>query len=246
MQKKKLLKRRLVACHTLQVWQINLHSAQQMSCIDVPLKATIVCLCLIYPWVGKGIALLTLFYDLLCPRNFGKTLLAFGSVIFGRHSDCKATSKNRLLSLWWLKQSSVFRVPSSTSSCPLQSSLNQHKVCTFLYNCNTGRTLFPCPLVFEINSLHSIYCCKFLLSVQWRDQVGGWHCLVWEVFCWLHSNRLLETGVDGVANGNRCCSANNVGQCKHEPRLWAPAFNWTSVCVFLWLTPVQVKSVSNM
>lgn len=24
----------------------------------------------------------------------------------------------------------------------------------------------------EINSLHSVYCCKFLLSVRWRDQVG--------------------------------------------------------------------------
>lgn len=50
--------------------------------------------------------------------------------------------------------------------------------------------------------------------------MGGWHCLVWEVFCWSHSNRLLETGVDGVATSNRCCSANNVGQYKHEPRLW--------------------------
>lgn len=77
--------------------------------------------------------------------------------------------------------------------------------------------------VSEINSLR-IYCCKFLLSVR-EGSVGGWHCLVWEVFGWLHSNRLLETGVDGVATSNRCCSANNVGQCKQEPRLWAPVFN---------------------
>lgn len=78
-----------------------------------------------------------------------------------------------------------------------------------------------------------------------EESGGGWHCLVWEVFCWLRSNRLLETGVDGVATSNRCCSANNVGRCKHEPRLWAPAFNWTSVCVFQRLSAVSVCSISD-
>lgn len=173
------------------------------------------------------------------PKNFRETRLAFRRAVFRWHV-CKATTKNRLLSPWWLQHSFFFEplVVTKAVHFTLSSSIKSKPVRTFFYNYSTGISLPPCPLVSEINSLHSIYCCKFLLSVRWRDQVGGWHCLVWEVFCWLHSNRLLETGVDGVAISNRCCSANNVGQCKHEPRLWAPAFNWTSVCIFPWLSPV--------
>lgn len=62
---------------------------------------------------------------LLCSssfRNFGKTWLAFGSVVFGWH-DCKATSKNRLLSPWWLKHSSCFWAASSYKNRALHSVL---------------------------------------------------------------------------------------------------------------------------
>lgn len=148
--------------------------------------------------------------------------------------------------MWWLKQSDVLPSGSITEHFFLLSAAKpptRNKSAHLYVTAAQEELCLPPPVPCRLKLIADIVfiVVSFLRGVLRTDQVGGWHCLVWEVFCRSRSNRLLETGVDSVANGNRCCSANNVGRCKHEPRLWAPASNWTSVCVFPLIEPRYSK-----
>lgn len=126
---------------------------------------------------GKCVVLFKFFFFTISTQGTLERLCCVLLVFWGCNCDCKTILKNRLLWVWWLKQSDVL-LSSFYNRAPLlavcSEASNPQQVCTSLCNCSTGRTLPPPsrPLPPEINSWHSIYCCKFS---TWRatDGSGG-------------------------------------------------------------------------